>query len=380
MSDMFQSGTDRLIHDFFRSTGLSPEPAIGFTSHGTVLQNGAARRFTPSDLTAIQIASEEADARGRARVAVSLGEAELSVHRYGGSGNRLVRVRALTPMRAGEDHGNAPGGAAAPALCGITPEWAGAIRAVEQARATSRPLIIAGEPGSGKTSLAAGAAFGAGQPIPGVAVIDAGSFEVIGARRWFERVRGALNEQRSLVMSNVDVLDQRQLAGLRAMLRAMPQLQRITLTVSVSGPHEAEPFALMFGAHLVRIPALRERPGDIGELWRGFAQRERPGAAVLPDAEALATLKRYRWPGNLRELQTTVAHALSRRIRGLVAVEELPAQIRTSHAQGLMVKVEQEAIHRALLATGGNRTRAAEILGISRATIYRKAKSLGIPA
>ncbi len=377
MGDIFQSGTDRLIHDFLRGPGLRPEPVIGFTSHGTVMQNGAARRFSAADLTAIQIASGDADSRGRARASTTLGEVELSVRCYAGSENRLVGIRMPErgcPRAAQEGRRGALG------LVGSSREWTRTVRAMKRARATSRPLLLIGESGSGKTSLAMGAPYGAG-PVPaGVAVIDAGSFEVIGARRWFERVRGALQQSMSVVLCNIETLEQRQLTGLRAMMRATPHLRRITLTATVGERAEAEPFALMFGAHLVEVPALRDRLDDLDVLWREFARRERPAAALQPDPAALEAMKRHDWPGNLRELQTAVAHAFGRRSRGSVTPEELPAHIRRSRSPGLMVQVEQDAIQRALLATGGNRTRAAELLGISRATMYRKAKSFGIPA
>lgn len=377
MSDMLQSGTDRMIYDFLRSTGLSPEPVVCFASNGTVMQNSSARRFSAEDLTAIQLAASDAPARGgRASAATSLGEVDLNVQRYAGRENCLVRITVRESEQPAESAEHAR---RAPALVGVSAEWDETVRAVERGRATSRPLVIAGETGSGKTSLAAGAAFGAAGSVPGVAVLDAGSFQVVGARLWFERVRGALEKSRILVLCNVDALDPRQLSGLRSMLRATPHQQRVAMTVTVSEVHEAEPLALMFGAHLIPVPALRERPDDIGGLWRAFAQRERPGATAFPDTAALAALGRYDWPGNLRELQTTVAHVLSRRPHGPVTVDDLPAHIRNSRSRGLLVKAEREAIHRALMATGGNRTRAAEMLGISRATIYRKAKSFGIP-
>jgi transcriptional regulator of acetoin/glycerol metabolism len=377
MGDVFQSGTDRLIHDFLRGPGLRPEPAVGFTSHGTVMQNGAARRFSAADLTAIQIASGDADSRGRAKASTSLGEVELSVRHYAGSENRLVGIRMPDRGRPGAPRGSRRRAAE---LIGHSQEWRDTVRAVERARATSRPLLLTGESGAGKTSLAMGAAYGVGPAPAGVVVIDAGGFEVIGARRWFERVRGALQESMSVVLCNVETLERRQLTGLRAMLRATPHQQHVTMTLTATERSEAEHYALMFGAHAVEVPALRDRPDDLEALWHGFARRERPTAALGLDAAALEAMQRYGWPGNLRELQTLVAHAFGRRPRGDFTEAELPGHIRNSRTQGLMVQVEQDAIQRALLATGGNRTRAAELLGISRATMYRKAKSFGIPA
>ena len=76
-----------------------------------------------------------------------------------------------------------------------------------------------------------------------------------------------------------------------------------------------------------------------------------------------------------RELQTLVADVLSRRKFGSVTLDELPEAIRSPRTTGLIERAEEEAIRRALLEAGGNRLRAAEILGVSRATVYRKMKS-----
>jgi len=377
LADILQSGTDRLIYDFMRGSGLREDPVIGFTAQGTVLQNSAARRFSAADLTAIQEAAAHADARGRAVAITSHGEVRLAVRTYTGSENRLVGITMPAPGRTAtvtSIHRELA------ALAGRSAEWREAVKSVEQARTTSRPLILFGEAGTGKTSLAMNSAYGAG-PVPaGTSVIDAGQFEVIGARRWFDRVRGSLHENMNVVLCNIEVLEKRQLTGLRAMLRASSQIHRVTMTVTATERSEAEPYALLFGAHAIEVPALRDRLEDLEALWAKFAARERPGAALGLDEGALIALGRYTWPGNLHELQTTVAHACSQRSHGNVTVAELPDRIRTSRSQGLMVQAEQDAIHRALIATGGNRTRAAEMLGISRATMYRKAKAFGIPA
>lgn len=360
-----------------QGSGIQENPVIGFISQGTVLQNSAARRFSAADLTAIQVASDHANARGQAVAATSYGEVQLSVKMYTGSENRLVRVTMPAPGRTATV---TPIHRELTTLVGRSVEWRSAVKAVERARTTSRPLLLFGEAGAGKTSLAIHSAYGAA-PVPvDTSIIDAGQFEVVGARHWFDRVRGSLYENKNVVICNIEALGKRQLSGLRAVLRASSKEHRVTLTATVATRGEAEPFALLFGAHTVEVPALRDRLEDIEALWAKFAARERPSAAIDIDEEALVALSRYHWPGNLHELQTAVAHSFSLRPRNCITVAELPDRIRTSRAQGLMVQAEHDAIHRALTATGGNRTRAAEMLGISRATMYRKAKVFGISA
>ncbi len=138
----------------------------------------------------------------------------------------------------------------------------------------------------------------------------------------------------------------------------------------------------------ITLPPLRERTGDIPMLLKHFldefnAENGRAIEGFSP--EALDLLTGYRWPGNVRELRNiveqTVVLARSRRI----GVRDLPAHIReTGAAAGSIAigpctleELEKQAIAQALKAAGGNRTRAAEQLGISRRTLHRKIAEYG---
>jgi transcriptional regulator of acetoin/glycerol metabolism len=94
----------------------------------------------------------------------------------------------------------------------------------------------------------------------------------------------------------------------------------------------------------------------------------------------LQTLLRREWPGNVAELEEVLQAALARQRSGRVRLEDLPEDL---HAQSRRVltsweSLERDAIARALVKAGGNRTEAAAQLGISRATIYRKIHAYGI--
>jgi DNA-binding NtrC family response regulator len=134
----------------------------------------------------------------------------------------------------------------------------------------------------------------------------------------------------------------------------------------------------------VRVPPLRERRGDIPLLVRHFAARfarelgvgERD---VGPDA--MAALASYGWPGNIRELMNAVEHAVAlsaERIELLDLPEKLRAvrATRTTRdpdgAIPTLDEVERVHIHDVLARTDGNKTRAAELLGIDLSTLYRK--------
>lgn len=132
----------------------------------------------------------------------------------------------------------------------------------------------------------------------------------------------------------------------------------------------------------IALPPLRERREDIPLLSENFLRqfRARTGKEVGDIApEAIAVLLDYPWPGNVRELQNAIETAAIRSAGGLVERHDLPPEIlrgpREPVAQSY-VQREQQRILGALEATGGNRAKAARLLGISRTTLYRRMTEL----
>ena len=127
----------------------------------------------------------------------------------------------------------------------------------------------------------------------------------------------------------------------------------------------------------LRAPSLRERTDDIPRLARHFAVRAgelqgHPAPAIPP--ETMEVLLRYPWPGNVRELANAVDRAVLLCRGDALRPTDFDLRIRDP---GEIVDynldvIERQAIERALLATGGNRTRAARLLGISERTLRNK--------
>ncbi len=132
------------------------------------------------------------------------------------------------------------------------------------------------------------------------------------------------------------------------------------------------------------IPPLRERAEDIPILANHFLQtlaRENGRESMRFSAEALKALLTARWEGNVRELRNLVESLVvlvpSEEIRMADLPEEYAAETTVSGAEGpvsTMVEIERQAIFRTLEQTGGNRTQAAELLGIGLRTLQRKLK------
>jgi DNA-binding NtrC family response regulator len=135
------------------------------------------------------------------------------------------------------------------------------------------------------------------------------------------------------------------------------------------------------------LPPLRERLEDLSELVQGFVDEfnERHGRAVRGvDEGALAILRQQRWPGNVRELRNVIERAVIVCPGEVIGAEHLPAPVGSApaaapSAEGVLLPVgtrleeaERRLILRTLAHTGNNKTRTAEILGISLKTLHNK--------
>lgn len=134
----------------------------------------------------------------------------------------------------------------------------------------------------------------------------------------------------------------------------------------------------------IELPPLRERSGDIPLLAQNFLREfARENGKTVNDftADALEALMKFSWPGNVRELRTAIEHAVVLCRGDRISLRDLPASARgagTSEAKTLPGKdltvkdAEKQLMVRALKETGGNRTRAAQKIGMSRRTFHRK--------
>jgi DNA-binding NtrC family response regulator len=150
---------------------------------------------------------------------------------------------------------------------------------------------------------------------------------------------------------------------------------------------------------VVRLQPLRERRDELPALAQHLLERtnQRGGKQKTGfSPQAISALLAYDWPGNLRELARVIDHAHTQTDGGgpLVAVEDLPASIRGHLAGGypapelqnpikpldeLLTEVERRLIETALRQSRANKSRAAELLGISRPRLYRRIKELNLP-
>jgi transcriptional regulator with GAF, ATPase, and Fis domain len=140
----------------------------------------------------------------------------------------------------------------------------------------------------------------------------------------------------------------------------------------------------------IRLPPLRERPEDIPALLEAFLQEigetvGRPAAGISRDARE--KLLAYSWPGNVRELRNAVERAVILAEGGLVTGEHLPISMDPSPASpsaslptgGVDLEaVERSYVEQALQQTGHNKSKAARLLGLTRAQLYSRLEKYGL--
>ena len=140
---------------------------------------------------------------------------------------------------------------------------------------------------------------------------------------------------------------------------------------------------------VIRVPPLRDRRADIPLLIGSFLDDacKRAGQKKLLSTEALDALLRHTWPGNVRELRNTIERLVVSSRGSLIEAFDLPDSLSAAppapHDQPFadlptLDDLERRYLLHVLDAASGNRTRAAQILGVDRCTLYRMAERFGI--
>lgn len=319
------------------------------------------------------------------------------------AGLEITRARELDTLRA------LLGGRAETLLVGRSPAMQRLRELVQRAAATRATVVIAGEPGTGKELVARTIhALSAGAPGPCVLVECAGRDAAALERELF----GAAGDQPvvgsgvlaraaggTVIVDDASSLPAPLQARLLRVLQERVQGTatsdfRLLLTVREERPTFGAPqpprYDLLARAGLfaIAVPPLRDRRSDIPLLANHFRARlARETGAEVPalSTELAASLIAYDWPGNVRQLEHYVGR-LSLLPRGARAPFEAPAPTTEARAAApalldaargshwTLDELEREYITRVLAEERGHQSRAAQVLGIDRRTLYRKLK------
>ena len=328
--------------------------------------------------------------------------------------DRAVQARrlrgAVHRLRALPAHDGGP-------ILGLSPAMIAACNIVDRVADTDVSVLVAGESGSGKELVARALHARSRRALgPFVAVNSAAVPEALLESEFFGHVRGAFTDAKStrpglFVQAHGGTLFLDEIGELPVALQ--PKLLRVLQerVVRPVGGDEEVPCDvrlvtatnrdlddavrrgefredLFFRINVVRIdvPPLRERGDDVLALAQHFLVRcaAVTGKPVVGLSPAVAhCLLEYAWPGNVRELQNCIERAVVFARYDEIVVDDLPEAVRAaaggdgaSHLSTLLSldDAERQHILRVLEAVLGNRTLAAQILGVDRKTLFRKLK------
>jgi two-component system response regulator AtoC len=290
------------------------------------------------------------------------------------------------------------------------PALAESLRGIERAAATEAPVLLLGEPGSGRSTVARALHAASPRAAGPLVEVDPGSvpstlFESeffgyrAGAFTGAERAgegRVARAEGGTLVLDHVEELP---LAAQPKLLRLVAERRYAPLGGAETGAdvrfvaigaedlHQRvarETFRpdLFYRLEVLafRVPPLRERradlPAAVDHLLADLGERFGHSGPVLAP-RARSWMLEHPWPGNLRQLRNTLERALILAEGG--PVDPRPPDGLLEPRPRTLIEVEKEQIRNALAYTRGHQGRAAELLGISRKALWEKRRRYGIP-
>jgi sigma-54 dependent transcriptional regulator, acetoin dehydrogenase operon transcriptional activator AcoR len=262
-----------------------------------------------------------------------------------------------------------------PGVVGSAPLWLRCSHDVDASYSRAEWVVLAGEPGAGKYTLAKGVHHRRN---------STGRLHVLDAARagagWRAELRRELVEDPvdSLIIRHVDRLGE---TALKTLIDVLPEARGSTwVAVTLAPEADLAPELLAFFPRTVTVPPLRRHIEDLSELVPLLLSRLAGGSQLSCSPAAMHLLMRAGWPGNVEQLHRVLKQVTKRRRTGTIHPTDLPAEYHTITRRPLnrFETVERDAIVRSLEDANGNKVRAAKLLGISRATIYRKIHEYGI--
>jgi sigma-54 dependent transcriptional regulator, acetoin dehydrogenase operon transcriptional activator AcoR len=302
-----------------------------------------------------------------------------------GSGG-VVHVKLLEPgIRHALEAGSGTGAMSRlflPGVVGSGALWLRGCHQVDAVYNSGEWLALQGEPGTGKLAVVR-AVHQRRSPAGHFRVFDAADAD---GQEWLAGVCHELLESAgSLVIQHVDRLSARRLHALSAALQDAQATRQqeslwVVVTLSETGANDDLAELLRLFPSTVELPPLRHHIEDLHELVPFFLARLNLQGRLTCSPEAMQLLLRSNWPGNTEQLWQVLRRVAQHRRSGSISPNDLPPECWTVSRRLLspLESMERDAIVQSLLDYEGNKVKAAESLGMSRATIYRKIHEYGI--
>lgn len=213
-------------------------------------------------------------------------------------------------------------------------------------------------------------------------VHPAGLAQVHGSRAWLGELETLLaDETVTVTISNVQVLDRRTQRCLADLLDGPAALSRLVMITRQRGGDETRHAVMPFASQaVVCVPSLQQRREDIPDLAYSILRVR--GGSVRIGNRAMTALMNHPWPGNFPQLQAELAAAADRSGGRDISCQHLSAALRVGlqsrRTLTRLESIEREAIVEALREHDDNRVQAAQALGMSRSTLYRRLRLFGL--
>jgi transcriptional regulator of acetoin/glycerol metabolism len=377
-----------LLHDYLTACRRNREAVLAVGDDLLMLNDRARELLAPSDQGPLLAEAVEALGSGRrqqllvdlpsgltARVQCKPSFSE------GGTSGGVVQVQLIGQVPAGNPRAVMP--PVMPAAVGSGALWAKCRQAVDRHFLTREWLVLEGEPGTGKATLAR-AVHQSRTPAAHLRVFDAADH---GPRWMADLIDEMATGGGTLVLTHIDRLPPDAMSVLVDVLephRETTDPDRHWV-VATTGKQRAERDAdvaalLSLFPRTIEVPPLRHHVEDVAELVPHLLARLTRGGSLGCSPAVMRVLMRNLWPGNVEQLYQVLRTTVARRRSGIVELGDLPPECRATTRRVLtpLEAIECDAIVDALLDTDGNKAEAARQLGMSRATIYRKIRGYGL--
>ena len=272
-----------------------------------------------------------------------------------------------------------------PGTVSSAPLWLRCCHEVDASYDRAEWVALVGEPGTGKRTLAE-CVHRRRRPSDRLRIFDAAEATDID---WVDNIRRELDDEQTtaVVIRRVDQLDggiANELATTLIDIRGREQQPTpwiaLTLTPGThTDPNVAQLLAMV--PRTVEVPPLRYHLEDIRQLVPYFLNKLSRAGQLTCSPAAMKLLMRATWPGNVEELYQVLKNVATHRRRiGSIQPNDLPPEYHavTRRALSQLESIERDAIVQALRDADGNKAQAAKLIGMSRATIYRKIHEYGI--
>ncbi len=269
-----------------------------------------------------------------------------------------------------------------PGVVGSAPMWLRCGHELEAGFGRKEWVVLEGGPGTGKHVLAKGMHMRR-SPAERLCTVDTAGAE---GAEWAADLHRELRAHppATLVIRQAHRLPAAAADALVQVLRELHDDGPWVVLTLAPGTEAAPALAevLKFFPRTVQVPPLRHHAEDLAELVPLFLSKLGYGGRLTCSAAALHLLMRAEWPGNAGQLYQVLRKVAQRRRAGTIVPGDLPAEFHavTRRPLNRFEVIERDAIVRSLEDADGNKMRAAQLLGISRATIYRKIHEYGIVA